>query len=47
MTTTVNFLIRLILTGLLVAWAVMPYFDNSTNDSEKHEPLTRVLRQAG
>ena len=37
MTTTVNFLIRLILTGLLVAWAVMPYFDNSTNDSVLNE----------
>lgn len=37
MTTTVNFLIRFILTGLLVAWAVMPYFDNTTNDSVLNE----------
>lgn len=37
MTTIVNFLVRLTLTGLLVAWAVMPYFENSTNDSVLNE----------
>lgn len=37
MGTIINFLIRLILTGLLVAWAAMPYFDNSTNDSVLNE----------
>lgn len=37
MTSIVNFLIRIILTGLLVAWAVMPYFNNSTNDSVLNE----------
>lgn len=37
MTSIVNFLVRIILTGLLVAWAVMPYFNNSTNDSVLNE----------
>jgi hypothetical protein len=32
-----NILIRLILTILLVAWAVLPYFDNSANDSVLNE----------
>ncbi|WP_164110239.1 MULTISPECIES: hypothetical protein [Sphingobacterium] len=33
MTKTINFAIRLILTTLLVAWAVLPYIDGSTNES--------------
>ena len=33
MTTTINFIIRLFLTALLVAWAVLPYIDNSSNES--------------
>lgn len=37
MKTTLNFLIRLILTGLLVAWAVLPFFENSKNDSVLNE----------
>lgn len=39
MKTIVNYLIRLILTGLLVVWAVMPFSDNSTNDSVLNEIL--------
>lgn len=37
MTKTVNFLTRIILTILLVAWAVMPYIDSSTNESVLNE----------
>ena len=30
---TINFIIRLSLTAILVAWAVFPYIDNSSNES--------------
>jgi|JI10StandDraft_1071094.scaffolds.fasta_scaffold922676_2 hypothetical protein len=33
MRTTINFIIRLSLTAILVAWAVLPYIDNSSNES--------------
>lgn len=33
MTSVTNFLIRLILTALLVAWAVLPFTDNSSGES--------------
>lgn len=39
MTKTVNFLTRLILTALLVAWLVMPYLDKATNESVLNEIL--------
>lgn len=39
MAATVNFLIRLILTALLVAWAAGPYLDHSTNESVLNELL--------
>jgi len=34
-----NFIIRLLLTALLVAWAVLPYLDNSTNENILGEVL--------
>lgn len=37
MTTAINFLIRLMVTALLVAWLIMPYFDNSANESVLNE----------
>jgi len=33
MTATVNFMIRLALTTILVVWAILPYVDNSSNES--------------
>ena len=33
MTMAVNFIVRLFLTAILVAWAVLPYVDNSTDES--------------
>jgi hypothetical protein len=33
MTTAINIIIRLVLTALLVTWAVFPYIDNSSNES--------------
>ncbi len=33
MTRITNFIIRLFLTAILVAWAVLPYFDGSSNES--------------
>jgi hypothetical protein len=33
MTTTINFIIRLFLTAILVAWAVLPYIDGSSNEN--------------
>lgn len=37
MTTTINFIIRLFLTAILVAWAVLPYIDGSSNESILNE----------
>lgn len=33
MTNTLNFLVRLALTALIVAWAVLPYMDSASNES--------------
>jgi len=33
MTATINFIIRLALTTILVVWAILPYIDNSSNES--------------
>jgi hypothetical protein len=33
MTNTINFIIRLVLTALLVTWAVLPFVDNASNES--------------
>jgi hypothetical protein len=36
----INLIIRVLLTALLVSWAVIPYFDNSGNDSILNEVFT-------
>lgn len=46
MTSAMNVLIRLVLTGLLVAWAVMPYYDDSRNDSVLNEVLRIGILQS-
>jgi len=33
MTATINFIIRLVLTAIVVVWAILPYIDNSSNES--------------